>query len=329
MRLTAASIRPGIDRLQRPVILGQPAGVVGDQGGVQQHFDQQMAEKGRPQPGFAPRASRTRAVNSSEVSANARVAWKRASSRRCCKTPPATSATHGSGSLQKRLDVFRPQPHRPIGHRQPIGHGRAGHEIRPIEKRQGVGEVVHAAYSIAVGRGSSWCGRPACTTEPRCPHHNRFAAGLEIVRMGGAAAMLLLRMAPCLASSRRRTEARVGRVARRKVEPARLPPPAKRELFQAIGRVPAGVAEPLANDQQIALGSDLTVCAWPRAADEPALGRLGLVTTAQRSRALVFTLLMFCPPGPPLRAKVNLNSLRGIRSCGLTMSIGTTADHSV
>ena len=104
-------------------------------------------------PVSPPSASRTRAVSSSEVSANARVAWKRASSRRCCKTPPATSATHGSGSSAKRLDVFRPQPHRPIGHRQPIGHGRAGHEIRPVEKRQGMGEVVHTADIVYASLG--------------------------------------------------------------------------------------------------------------------------------------------------------------------------------
>ena len=36
------------------------------------------------------------------------------------------------------------------------------------------------------------------------------------------------------------------------------------------------------------------------------------LATGQRSNALVFTLLTFCPPGPPLRAKVNSNSRRGI-----------------
>jgi len=31
-------------------------------------------------------------------------------------------------------------------------------------------------------------------------------------------------------------------------------------------------------------------------------GKLALVETFQRKMALLFTLLTFCPPGPPLRA---------------------------
>ncbi len=50
-------------------------------------------------------------------------------------------------------------------------------------------------------------------------------------------------------------------------------------------------------------------------------GRLGLVVTAQRSSALVLTLLTFCPPGPPLREKVKSNSRRGICRLGVTMSM--------
>ena len=51
-------------------------------------------------------------------------------------------------------------------------------------------------------------------------------------------------------------------------------------------------------------------------------GKLGLFTTDHRSSALVFTLLTFCPPGPPLRAKVNSNSRSGICSCAVTVSMG-------
>ena len=35
----------------------------------------------------------------------------------------------------------------------------------------------------------------------------------------------------------------------------------------------------------------------------------------------MLTLLTFWPPGPPLRAKLNLNSRSGMRRCGVTMSM--------
>jgi hypothetical protein len=41
----------------------------------------------------------------------------------------------------------------------------------------------------------------------------------------------------------------------------------------------------------------------------------------QRRTALVLSLLTFCPPGPLLRTKVNVNSRMGIWSFGVTISI--------
>ncbi len=48
---------------------------------------------------------------------------------------------------------------------------------------------------------------------------------------------------------------------------------------------------------------------------------LGLVRIAQRSCALVFSLLTFCPPGPELRTKENRSSSSGMRMWGETANI--------
>jgi len=55
--------------------------------------------------------------------------------------------------------------------------------------------------------------------------------------------------------------------------------------------------------------------------DRTASGRLVFERTRQRNRALLLTLLTFCPPGPPLRANVNVNSCMGICRPAATVSV--------
>ena len=55
------------------------------------------------------------------------------------------------GVVAKRLGVLQADAHPPIDDRQPgFGQGRASQKIRLIEKRQGVGEVVHAGVVVAI-----------------------------------------------------------------------------------------------------------------------------------------------------------------------------------
>src|ERR1700722_4372691 len=57
-------------------------------------------------------------------------------------------------------------------------------------------------------------------------------------------------------------------------------------------------------------------------------GRLAVCETSQRTTALLFTLLTFCPPGPALRANDNENSDNGtlmmeVTTRNLPSSIGS------
>jgi hypothetical protein len=47
------------------------------------------------------------------------------------------------GVVHQRQRMLPPHPHPPIRHIQPIGHRRAGQEVRLVEKRSAVSEVVH------------------------------------------------------------------------------------------------------------------------------------------------------------------------------------------
>ena len=140
---------PGIHGFQNAVILGEPAGVVGGQGRIEQQFQQQMAEQRRPQSGFAAEGvaqlggQSQRGFGERAGGVELRiVAEVLQDARRHVRHVRI-------GIVEERLSVFRSQPHASIGRRQPIRRRRSGDEIRPIEKRQCVGEIVHAACSSA------------------------------------------------------------------------------------------------------------------------------------------------------------------------------------
>ena len=118
----------------------------GDQRGVQEDLDQQMAENAGAKAGVvAQRPSgrhgqfqrrlreRPRRV---ELGVVAEVLHDAPGDGR-------RAGVGGRRSLRKGLGAFPPHPQLAIDDGEPVGHGRPGDEIGVIEKRQGVCEIIH------------------------------------------------------------------------------------------------------------------------------------------------------------------------------------------
>ena len=125
-----------------------------------------------------------------------------------------------------------------------------------------------------------------------------------------------------LACRRRSTDPRVGRVARRRLGGLATASSIARSFSkQSCEFRGASRKRWLVTSSSPSLVSRLPYFSKKRS--RTASGREGVLRTPHRSVALLFTLLTFCPPGPPLRAKVISNSRQaGMRTWWFTTSIG-------
>ena len=125
-----------------------------------------------------------------------------------------------------------------------------------------------------------------------------------------------------LASSRRRLDARLGLVRIRRAGGDA----ASSNMRRSFSRQSATLRPASRNRSLVTSKSPPAVTRRPYFASSrarTAAGNVGLCRTAQRSNALLLTLLTFCPPGPELRANVNSNSRKR------NLEIGSDDEHYV